>query len=208
MCNLYRMTKGKDEIAKWFEAVDELGGANFGEEVYPGYPGVVVVGGNVRQMNWGFPLAMKGKSGQPLKPKPVNNARTDKLGSFFWRQSFEERRCLIPLTAWAEAEGPKGSKTRTWLSLPDAELFACAGVWRSSDEWGDCYSMVMTDAGGAAKEVHTRMPVLLAQSDYATWAEGGVDDARALCQPWDGAIALDRTDQPWSRGSAVQQSLL
>ena len=208
MCNLYRMTKGKDEIAKWFEAVDELRGANFGEEVYPGYPGVVIANGKVRQMNWGFPLVMKGKSGQSLKPKPVNNARTDKLDSFFWRHSFEERRCLIPLTAWAEAEGPKGSKTRTWLSLPDSEIFACAGVWRGSDEWGDCYSMVMTDAGGAVKELHTRMPVLLSQSDYAAWTEGGVDDARALCQPWDGAIALDRTDQPWSRGSAVQQSLL
>ena len=187
---------------------DELRGANFGEEVYPGYPGVVIANGKVRQMNWGFPLVMKGKSGQSLKPKPVNNARTDKLDSFFWRHSFEERRCLIPLTAWAEAEGPKGSKTRTWLSLPDSEIFACAGVWRGSDEWGDCYSMVMTDAGGAAKEVHTRMPVLLLQSDYATWIGGSVDDARALCQPWDGAIALDRTDQPWSRGSAVQQSLL
>lgn len=105
-------------------------------------------------MVWGFPLSLKSKkSGQPLKPKPVNNARTDKLSQFFWRDSFEKRRCLIPLTAWAEAEGPRGSMTRTWLSLPDAELFAVAGVWRSSDEWGDCYSMVMKDGTGAAAEV-------------------------------------------------------
>jgi len=201
MCNLYRMTKGKDEVAKWFEAIDELGGANFGEEVYPGYPGLVVADGVLRQMNWGFPLAMKGKSGQLLKPKPVNNARTDKLDSFFWRHSFEQRRCLIPITAWAEAEGAKGSKTRTWLSLPDSELFACAGVWRSSDEWGDCYSMVMTDAAGAAAQVHTRMPVLLAQSDYNAWVTGDVETARGLCRPWQGAITLDRTDQPWSGGA-------
>jgi hypothetical protein len=67
-------------------------------------------------MTWGFPLLLKGKSGQPLKPKPVNNAREDKLGTAFWRASFERRRCLIPVTAWAEAEGAKGAMTRTWYS--------------------------------------------------------------------------------------------
>ena len=200
MCNLYRMTKNKDEVAKWFDAVEELGGANFGEEVYPGYPGTVVAEGKVRQMTWGFPLQMKGKNGQPLKPKPVNNTRTDKLDSFFWRYSFEERRCLIPLTAWAEAEGPKGKMTRTWLSLPGDDLFACAGVWRHSDEWGDCYSMVMTDSIGAAAECHTRMPVILAPENYAGWVSGSPQEARELCVPWAGEVLLDRTGEAWSRG--------
>ncbi|MGQ7828705.1 SOS response-associated peptidase [Altererythrobacter sp. Z27] len=207
MCNLYRMTKVPSEVAHWFDAVDALGGANFGAEVYPGYPGLVVANGALRRMNWGFPLQMKGKSGQMLKPKPVNNTRTDKLDSFFWRHSFEERRCLIPITAWAEAEGPKGRMTRTWLCLPDSELFACAGIWRRSDEWGDCYSMVMTDAAGAARETHTRMPVIVAREDYAIWAGGGIDAARALCRPWGGEISLDRTDEPWA-GGASQSRLL
>ncbi|MCR2835148.1 SOS response-associated peptidase [Parerythrobacter lacustris] len=208
MCNLYRMTKNADEVAKWFDAIDQLGGANFGAEVYPGYPGAVIAGGKLRQMTWGFPLVMKGRNDQPLKPKPVNNARTDKLDSFFWRYSFEERRCLIPLTAWAEAEGPKGAKTRSWLSLPDAELFACAAVWRDSDEWGPAYSMVMTDAAGLATEVHTRMPVILAPETYAQWTGGTPDEAKALCCPWQGDLVLDRTDQPWSGGAAAQASLL
>ena len=209
MCNLYRMTKNVDEVAKWFDMVNALGGANFGEEVYPGYPGLVVAEGELKKMTWGFPLVMKGKSGKPLKPKPVNNARTDKLDSFFWRYSFEERRCLIPLSAWAEAQGPKGSKTRTWLSMPDVELFACAGVWRESDEFGLAYSMVMTDsAGSAAADVHSRMPVLLRPEDYAGWVSGSPEDAKALCVRWAGDLKIDRTDQPWVRGSAVQKDLL
>lgn len=198
MCNLYRMTKAKDEVAQWFDAVNELGGANFGDEVYPGYPGAVVAEGRLKQMSWGFPLVLRGKEGQPLKPKPVNNTRTDKLLSFFWRYSFEERRCLIPVTAWAEAEGPKGGKTRSWLSRPNAELFAVAGIWRNSDEWGECYSMVITDAAGAAAEVHTRMPVLLEEADLATWTQGTPDEAFALCHPWRGDLTLDRTREPWS----------
>ena len=208
MCNLYRMTKNKDEVARWFDAIEALGGANFSDEVYPGYPGMVVADGELRKMTWGFPLVMKGKNGQPLKPKPVNNARTDKLDSFFWRHSFEERRCLIPLTAWAEAQGDKGSKTRTWLSLPESDLFACAGVWRDSDEFGRAYSMVMTDsAGSAAENVHSRMPVLLKPADYGQWVSGLPDDARGLCKAWSGDITIDQTDDSWTRGSVSQKAL-
>lgn len=200
MCNLYRMTKNAAEVAAWFDAVEAAQGANFGAEVYPGYPGLVVAGGQVRAMSWGFPLVLTGKQGQKLKPKPVNNARTDKLATFFWRQSFEQRRCLIPLTAWAEAEGPKGRMTRTWLSLPDAPLFAAAGVWRQSEEWGACYSMVMTGSAGTdAASVHERMPVLLAPQDYTRWLGGPPDEAFSLCRPWRGPITLDRTAESWRR---------
>lgn len=198
MCNLYRMTKGKDEVAAWFDAVDDLAGANFGDEVFPGYPGAVVAEGRLRQMTWGFPLITKGKKGQPLKPKPVNNARADKLDGFFWRDSFERRRCLIPVTAWAEAEGPSGGKTRSWLSRADAELFAVAGIWRDSGEWGEVYSMVMTDSCGAAAECHARMPVLLAERDRDAWISAPPEQALALCRPWEGDLALDRTREPWS----------
>jgi putative SOS response-associated peptidase YedK len=200
MCNLYRMTKNASEVAAWFEAIEAVQGVNFGAEVFPGYPGLVAAEGEVRAMVWGFPLVLKGAKGQPLKPKPVNNARVEKLSSFFWYNAFEQRRCLIPLSGWAEAEGPKGRMTRTWLSVPDTPLFAVAGVWRVSDEWGACYAMVMTEsAGSAAAEVHARMPVLLAPADYARWLSGSPREALALCQPWQGPLTIERTEECWRR---------
>ena len=125
MCNLYRLSKGPAEIAKLFGVEADPPG-NAGEMVYPGYPGLIVAEGRVWQMTWGFPLARRGKSGQPLKPKPVNNARTDKLDGGFWRPSFQARRCLIPITEFCEAEGERGAKTRTWFALPNDEVFAVA----------------------------------------------------------------------------------
>jgi putative SOS response-associated peptidase YedK len=209
MCNLYRMTKNASEVAAWFDAEDAAAGANFAAEVYPGYTGLVVAEGAVRPMTWGFPLVLKGAKGQPLKPKPVNNARTDKLASFFWRHSFEERRCLIPLTGWAEAQGARGRMTRTWLSLPDAPLFAAAGVWRESEEWGACYAMVMTDSMGTdAAPVHERMPVLLAPKDQPRWLAAPPAEALTLCQPWAGPITLDLTAEPWARGAGHTPQLL
>lgn len=112
MCNLYRMTKAPDEVARLFNVrLGQIG--NAGGEVYPGYPGLVVADGELRSMTWGFPLVLKGKSGHPLKLNPVNNTRADKLDSFMWPYSFQKRRCLIPVSQFAGAEGEKGAKTRT-----------------------------------------------------------------------------------------------
>lgn len=198
MCNLYRMTKNADEVARWFEAVNEAKGTNFGDEVYPGYPGLVMAEGKVRLMTWGFPLQRKGKQGRPLKPKPVNNAREDKLTTGFWRDSFARRRCLIPVTQWGEAEGEKGRMTRTWYSLPGEDLFAAAGVWRPTQEWGHAYSMVMCDSCEAMAEVHDRMPVVLAREDWSAWLGGAEDAALALCRQWTRGLSVDRTGVLWA----------
>jgi putative SOS response-associated peptidase YedK len=198
MCNLYKMTKTVAEVANLFRAVGDRPG-NAGDTVYPGYPGYVVAQWRVRQMIWGFPLALKGKSGQALKPKPVNNARTDKLDGGFWRPSFQTRRCLIPVTGFCEADGQKGAKTRTWFSLPGQELFAVAGIWRDTAEWGPAYSMVMTEACGCVEGVHDRMPAILPPSDWADWLDGPPDAAGLLCRPFEGLMIVERTEEPWVR---------
>ena len=197
MCNLYTMTKTVGEVARLFRAVADPPG-NAGSTVYPGYPGYVVVEGRVRQMTWGFPLAMKGKSGQLLKPKPINNARTDKLQGGFWRPNFHARRCLIPVTGFCEAEGEKGAKTRTWFSLPDEEIFAVAGIWRDTAEWGLAYSMVMTEACAHVQGVHDRMPAILSQCDWTDWLDGAPDAAGLLCRPYEADMTLERTAERWA----------
>jgi len=202
MCNLYRMTKATAEIANLFRVRGDPS-ANLASEVYPGYPGLVIADGHVRAMTWGFPLALKGKQGQALKPRPVNNARSDKLGTAFWRDSFAHRRCLIPLTAWAEAEGPKGAMTRTWLTLPGGEPIAVAGLWRLTPEWGEAFSMVMVDAAEPIAQVHDRMPAILAPDKWRSWLEGTFDEALSLCRPWHGDIVVERTASPWSARRAA-----
>lgn len=197
MCNLYKIKSSHTEVADFFDAIAEDFGANTAQEVYPGYPAMVVAEGRVRAMNWGFPLQRKGAKGQPLKPKPVNNTRTDKLKSFFWRHSFEERRCLIPVTAFAEAEGPKGKMTRTWISIPNEPLFAAAGIWRMTDEWGEAFSMIMTDASAQMAPIHNRMPVILPAEAWPDWISGTPDEAFDLCIPFAGELAIDQTEEPW-----------
>ncbi len=149
-------------------------------------------------MTWGLPLRLKGMS-PAAKPKPVNNIAD--LQKPMWRglAAKPSWRCVIPLTAFAEAEGAKGSKTRTWFNLKDQPVFAWAGLWRISDEWGAVYSGVMTDCNEAVRPIHNRMPVLLMPDEYDRWLNGSFDDTvtfQERCFP-DELIEITRTDEPW-----------
>ncbi len=201
MCNLYTARKSAAEVAAHFR-VDNPISSNAPDEIYPGCPGIVVRerdGARVMQsMVWGFPLRLKGMS-PTAKPKPVNNIADMRKGMWIGLARKPEWRCLIPLTAFAEAEGPKGAKTRTWFSVKDQPIFAWAGLWRDSAEWGPVYSGVMTDCNEAIRPVHDRMPVLLHPDEYDRWLHGSFDDALAFqerCFP-DELIEVNRTAELW-----------
>lgn len=203
MCNLYTTRTSAAEIAATFNAM--LPHAfNAPEEVYPGYPGLVVREGEgrrvVQSMVWGFPLRLKGMKPES-KPKPVNNCADLQKGMWVGLARKPQWRCLIPFTGFAEAEGVKGSKTRTWMSVKGQPIAAWAGLWRISDEWGPVYSGVMTDCNEAIRPIHNRMPVLLLPNEYDAWLRGSFEEALAFqhrCFP-DELIAIDRTAEPWAK---------
>ncbi|WP_121119573.1 SOS response-associated peptidase [Croceibacterium ferulae] len=198
MCNLYRLASSHAEVARLFRGAAIMRG-NMVEEVYPGYPGLVLASGVLRSMTWGFPRSETSKrTGKPLKPRPVNNTRSENLGSPMWRDSFVARRCLIPLTEFAEAEGEKGTMTRTWFALPDQPIFTAAGIWRDTDEWGPAYSMLMTEACIHAVGIHDRMPVILPPTVWDCWTDGTPHEALQLCRPYEGEVTIRRTADRWS----------
>ncbi|PZQ51112.1 MAG: DUF159 family protein [Novosphingobium pentaromativorans] len=211
MCNLYTQRLNPADIAAHF-GVTALPNSNATGEVYPGYPGMVVreedESRTMQSMTWGFPLRLK--TMQPAsKPKAVNNIAD--LGKNMWvgLARKPQWRCLIPLTGFAEAEGPKGQKTRTWFSLKDRDAFAWGGLWRISDEWGPVYSGAMTTANAAIAEVHNRMPVLLLPNEYDTWLKGSFDELMAFQErtfPSE-LIVRDRTDQRWSAQTAISSEV-
>lgn len=213
MCNLYTARKSAAEVAAHFRVANPVA-SNAPEEVYPGTPGLVVRedgGARVMQsMVWGFPLRLKGMKPES-KPKPVNNIADLTKGMWVGLARKPEWRCLIPVTAFAEAEGPKGGKTRTWFTVKDAPVFAWAGLWRHSAEWGPVYAGVMTDCNEAIRPVHDRMPVLLHADEHDRWLGGSFDDAlafQARCFP-DDLIEMTRTAEPWvKRSPATAAGLL
>jgi len=92
--------------------------------------------------------------------------------------------------------------TRTWYSMHGQELFAVAGVWRPTAEWGDAYSMVMVNGCEQMSDVHDRMPTVVAREDWARWMGGSPDEAIALCQTCLSPLGVDRTSEPWFKARA------
>ncbi len=192
------MTKPVDAIAALFD-VEAAMGANYVDVVAPTDPGLVVARGKLGAMGWGFPRIESSKvTGGPLRPKAVVNTRSDKIGSPFWLGSFQRRRCLIPVTAWAEAAGEDGQMTRTWFSLPGQEVFAIAGIWCNSPEWGHVYSMLTVPGHEQMEPLNDRMPVILGRDEWKTWTDGNPTEAHALCRTWDAPLMVEPSNEPWS----------
>ena len=205
MCNLYSNTTTQEAMRRLFKvkpANDRLGNAAPQPAIFPkGVAPMVAIGKDGERVlepsHWGFVLPQKSKrTGAPIQPKAVNNARDDKLRSSpFWKSSFEKRRCLIPATSFCEAKG-RNPATYVWFGLEGDEprpVFAFAGVWLY---YRGAYgaekralvtsSIVTTTPNALVAPVHPdRMPAILDPSDYDTWLTGDAQDAFALIKPFD-----------------------
>jgi putative SOS response-associated peptidase YedK len=193
MCNLYRL-KAKERLSSLFDArplepARELG---LRSDIYPRYEAVIVrrdeTGARMLDiMPWGIILAMKGKSGKPVK-KPVTNVRN--LHSPFWRSTIAQpaQRCLIPFTQFAEPRPGKDPETgrpaNWWFSLPACEVAAFAGIWRFNED-RPRFAFLTCEPNPLVAPLHAKaMPVILDPDDYDVWLDGSAEDACALAQPF------------------------
>lgn len=183
------------------------------DTVHPKEPGWIVRFKDgafvMEQMTWGFPVILKGKKGQPLKPKAVNNARFDKMASF-WRRWAEQpsQRCLVPTARYAEAVGQPGRMTETWLSVKDEPIFAWAGLWGYSDEWGDCYTGVMTENAPELAHIHDRSPVILKREQWITWLRAPLAEIYQFDRPYPARlITVEATNRAWVKSNQVASLL-
>ena len=142
MCNLTTVRKSAAEVARHFGVRTPPGVAlNVPEETLPGYPGMVIREADgervLQSMVWGFPLRLKGMKPNS-KPRPVNNIADLAKPMWIGLAKKPEARCLIPLTGFGEPAGPKGAKTKTWVTVKGQPIFAWGGLWRRRTPMGPC----------------------------------------------------------------------
>lgn len=199
MCNLYSNKMPPEAMRQMFDvpaARTELGNMPALRAIYPKYDApIVTFGGGDRSLvraHWGFLTPNKSKkTGNWLKPQAWNNARDDKIRSAsLWRDSFVNRRCLIPATAYAEATG-RNPATFHWFNVKDAACFAFAGIWRhQKGTVGETeidalvFSMITTSPNSLTAHYHTRMPLILAPDQHDTWLRGDPDEAFSVLEPF------------------------
>jgi putative SOS response-associated peptidase YedK len=115
--------------------------------------------------------------------KPVYNYRSD-------RREFGNRadggRCLIVTDGFYEFTAPADPKQKRkdkWLfTLPGEPLLMIAGLWRSTAEVGEAFTMLTTEPGADVAPYHSRQVVVVGRADWARWLDPAVPAAE-ICKP-------------------------
>lgn len=113
------------------------------------------------------------------------NARSETvLEKSSFRDSFRERRCLIPVNGFYEWQKRDGIKQPFLFQNRAKGLFALAGIW---DRWeypggkelNSC-TILTTAANAVMRPIHHRMPVILPRKDWDLWLRLDPDQAESL----------------------------
>jgi putative SOS response-associated peptidase YedK len=113
----------------------------------------------------------------------LGNARAETVDSLpSFRESFERRRCLVPVTGFYEWRLDPGEKRKTPYKVQtDDPVFYLAGVW---DYWKPgnlaSFAIITTEPNPLIAQLHNRMPVILPRGVHTDWLNPANHDLGAL----------------------------
>jgi putative SOS response-associated peptidase YedK len=136
------------------------------------------------RLRWGL---MPGRWAEKRSGPPLINARAESLPKQpAFAESFRERRCLIPADGFYEWRTDEGGKVPIWLTRPDVDLFAFAGIWtalpsrdKSAEPLHSC-AIVTCAPNDLIRPIHDRMPVVLEPELEASWLDPDLDEEELL----------------------------
>jgi len=121
--------------------------------------------------------------------KPVYNFRSE-------GREFPNGRCLIVADGFYEftqPADPKAKRKHKWLfTLRGGELFGIAGLWRSSPEVGEAFTMLTTAPGADVAPYHHRQIAVLPPVDFARWLNPAAPAHEVLKPLAAGSLVIER----------------
>ncbi|HEY8505493.1 MAG TPA: SOS response-associated peptidase [Gemmataceae bacterium] len=196
MCGRFTLTTPAEQLASLFDVIvpNELPPRY---NVAPSQPVAVVRpaqggsgGREFALLRWGLipSWAREEKIGSRLINARVETAAERPA----FRDAFRSRRCLIAADGFFEWKPQDRRKQPYLVRRPDGKPFAFAGLWERwrppRGEPVETCAILTTEAVGAPREIHPRMPVILPPEAFAEWLGGGpLSPERAQALAWAGA---------------------
>jgi putative SOS response-associated peptidase YedK len=173
MCGRYRRRSDKQRIADAFHVGMDLAEIYLEpeEDIAPGSIQPVVLSGDtggreIALMRWGF----------KLPDRHLFNARSEGIERApFWKDSFQERRCIVPADAFFEwSDTGQKKKAKYEIAVPGREPFGMAGVWKpwknpKTDQWERTFAVITGEPNELMRPVHDRMTTILDPRDYEAY---------------------------------------
>jgi putative SOS response-associated peptidase YedK len=187
MCGRYRLSRPK-YLVEYFDAepLEEDFRASY--NVAPTQAIATVRSGHAKRvlshMRWGL---IPSWAGDIAIGNRMINARSETLlEKAAFRDSFRQRRCLIPADGFYEWKRSGKTKRPFLFGMKDDSLFVFAGIW---DCWKtpagkllESCSILTTTPNDLVKDIHDRMPVILPNANYEPWLTVGPDKAERLLE--------------------------
>jgi putative SOS response-associated peptidase YedK len=131
--------------------------------------------------------------------RPLINAKAETITTQpAYRESFSERRCLVPADGFYEWKAEETGKQPIWISRGDGDLFSFAGIWASlTRENGEkvlSCAIITCEPNELVSPIHDRMPVILDAG-----AEGGWLDPHASAEELTGLLVPSPADELTAR---------
>jgi len=202
MCGRYRLTRTKQIVEAYFDAVSEEDAPDWSlrYNIAPTQP-VPVIRQHPQEprrelslIRWGLiPAWAKDASGAAR----MINARSESAATLpAFRTALKFRRCLIPADGFYEWRTTGRAKQPYCFEVDSeagkADLFAFAGLWeRWKDPAGkllETCTILTTTPNTVAAAVHDRMPVILNPESYDLWLDPGMKNTgivSELLKPYD-----------------------
>ncbi len=178
MCGRYTIIRG-NKIVEVIPNVTVQSDLHFVSRwnVAPSQQIPVIASGKVQAMKWG--LIPSWAKDEKIAYKMINARAETIMEKPSYRNSFKNRRCLIPADGFYEwRKNPDGTKTPMYIRMKDQELFMFAGLW---DTWRNAdgvdvrsCTIITTTPNGLMSSIHDRMPVIIPKEAYVDWEIGDV----------------------------------
>lgn len=112
------------------------------------------------------------------------NARLETLADKpAFRQALARRRCVVLADGFYEWQQGESGKTPFFISAVDGQPFGMAGLWERWDKGTEpleTCTIITRPAEGAMRELHDRMPAVLAPAESRLWIDPERSPAAAL----------------------------
>lgn len=134
-----------------------------------------------RLARWGF-IPRWWKQAKPPTFSTINTRSEDAANKPLWRDAWKHHRCLIAATHWYEWQKIDAGKQPWALQPADRNAFVFAGLYSHWTPPGSDASIVTASiltrtAAESIRDIHDRMPVILAPDGWLPWL-GAQEDNR------------------------------